>query len=273
MEIGVLGPFFFRVNGRDAAPGAPRVREMLALFSLRVNHIVLLHELVRELWGEDPPQSAKITLQTYIVRLRQKLAETLQREGIKHSPKDLLGTRHGGYQLTVERDSLDFLGFEDLVAKGRRELAAGDHVSASALLRSALALWRGPVLVDVRAGSLLDTHIARLTATRLTAAEQLMESELRQGNHLDILGDLMELAAEHPFHENLHAQLMVALYRSSRRFQALEVFGRLRNTLAEDLGLDPSPQLQRLHQALLGGDPVLDDLAHGKGLLLDRFAA
>ncbi|MEU0339611.1 AfsR/SARP family transcriptional regulator [Streptomyces bobili] len=273
MEIGTLGPLRFRINETDATPRAPKIRQMLALFTVRSNQVVLLRDLVQELWGENPPQSTKITLQTYIVRLRQQLTKGLARGGVSLDSKDLLQTFHGGYQLTVDPTYLEYRRFEELAVRGRRELLAGDCARASLSLRSALDLWRGPALVDVRTGPLLQPHVTRMNNARVTADEQLMEAELRQGRHLDILGDLADLAAENPFHENLHAQLMIALHRAGRRSQALEVFARLRGTLAEDLGIDPSHQLHRLHAAILNGDPTLEDLSHRAGILLDCSAA
>lgn len=273
MEIGTLGPFRFRINENDATPKAPKIREMLALFAVRSNQVVLMRDLTQELWGERPPQSAKITLQTYIVRLRQQLAKDLTQSGVAFDSKDLLQTFHGGYQLTIPPSALEYRRFEELSTRGRRQLAVGDYSGASLTLRSALDMWRGPALVDVRTGPLLQAHVTRLNNARVTAVEQLMEAELRQGRHLDILGDLTDLTAEHPFHENLHAQLMVALCRVGRRSQALEVFTRLRAALVEDLGIDPSNQLTRLHQAILNGDLSLEKLPRRGEILLDCFAA
>ncbi|MBG0853549.1 AfsR/SARP family transcriptional regulator [Streptomyces spinoverrucosus] len=273
MEIGTLGPFRFQINGNEAGPRAPKIRQMLALFSVRSNQVVLMQHLVQELWSEYPPRSAKITLQTYIVRLRQQLAKNLEESGTALDPKDLLQTFHGGYQLTVDPAVLEYRRFEELAARGRREIATGDYARAALLLRSALDMWRGSALVDISTGPLLHAHVTRLNNARVTAVEQLMEAELRQGRHLDILGDLTDLTAEHPFHENLHAQLMVALYRAGRRSQALEVFAGLRSALVTHLGIDPSYRLNRLHRAILNGDQTLEDLPQSGGILLDRFAA
>ncbi|MEU2764470.1 MULTISPECIES: AfsR/SARP family transcriptional regulator [unclassified Streptomyces] len=273
MEIGTLGPFRFRINEEDATPGAPKIRQMLALFAVRSNQVVLLQDLVRELWGEAPPQSMKITLQTYIVRLRQKLSNHLTEGGTPIDSKDLLQTFHGGYRLTVDPGVLEHRRFEEFSARGRHALLSGDSATASLLLRSALDLWRGPALVDVCTGSLLQAHVTRMNNSRTITVEQLMEAEIRQGRHLDVLGDLTDLAAENPFDENLHAQLMIALYRAGRRSQALEVFARLRGTLVADLGIDPSRRLNRLHGAILSGDPTLENLPSQGGTLLDCFAA
>ncbi|WP_431990649.1 AfsR/SARP family transcriptional regulator [Streptomyces albogriseolus] len=273
MDIGTLGPFRFRINETEATPRAPKIRQMLALFTVRSNQVVLLQDLVQELWSDNPPQSTKITLQTYIVRLRQQLSNDLAEGGASIGSKDLLQTFHGGYRLTVDPAVLEHRRFEELSTRGRRALLSGDSATASLTLRSALDLWRGAALVDVRTGPLLQAHVTRMNNARVSAVEQLMEAEIRQGRHLDVLGDLTDLAAENPFHENLHAQLMIALYRAGRRSQALEVFARLRGTLVEDLGIDPSRQLNRLHGAILNGDPTLEDLPHQGGTLLDCFAA
>ncbi|MFC9057716.1 BTAD domain-containing putative transcriptional regulator [Streptomyces sp. NPDC057074] len=273
MDVRTLGPFEFHVEGVDVTPGAPKVRQMLALFTVRSNQIVLLRDLTQELWGENPPPSAKITLQTYIVRLRQQITASLERTGRAFDPKELIQTRHGGYQLAVDAASLEYRRFEEMATVGRHEIGAGEYLRASSSLRSALDLWRGPALVDVTTGSLLQAHVTRLNRVRLTAVEQLMEAELHLGRHLDVLGDLTDLAAENPFHEPLHAQLMVALYRAGRRPQALEVFARLRGALIEDLGIDPSLRLGRLHQAILNGDAALEAQASRDGYSLDGIAA
>jgi DNA-binding SARP family transcriptional activator len=257
MEIGVLGSLTFHVDSRNVTPSAAKPRKILALLAIRGNQFVPVSDLISEVWNDDPPPSVKGTLQSYLVRLRKLLDDG----------SNAVSTGYGGYRLGVERGALDTHRFEEYARRGRQARLAGDDERAAHLMRSALDVWRGPPLVDVELGPLLAIHAARLAEARLTVLEQLMESELRLGRHLDILGELTELTAQYPYHENLHAQLMTALYRAARRPQALEVFHRLRNRLADELGLDPSSGIQRLHHAVLAGDPSLDRPAGGWRLL------
>jgi DNA-binding SARP family transcriptional activator len=266
MEIRVLGPLTCHVDGRSAVPSAGKPRKLLALLAVRRNQFVPVGDLVRELWDEDPPRSVKVTLQSYVARLRTLLGK---RSG---AGSDRLRTEHGGYRLTVERTNVDVGRFEDATDRGRAALLAGEFERAAQQFRAALDVWRGPAFADVHTGLLLGIHAARLAETRLATVEQLMESELWLGRHLEILRELTELIAENPYHENLHAQLMRALYRSARRHQALEVFHRLRGRLAEDLGLDPSPRMRHLHRAVLGDDPSLE-LPIDRSALLAGIAA
>jgi DNA-binding SARP family transcriptional activator len=135
----------------------------------------------------------------------------------------------------------------------------GDHEAASRLLRSALDVWRGPALVDVQIGIRLGVKVNGLEESRLGVMESRIEADLRLGRHHMLLGELAELAARFPMHENLCAQYMTALYRSGRKWRALEVFRRLRETLVDELGLEPSRHVQSVQQAILNSDPTLDE--------------
>lgn len=258
MDIKVLGPLAAQERGQSVVPSAAKPRQILALLALEADRVVTVPTLMEELWGEGVPRSAATTLQTYILQLRRKIAAALESDGERHA-KDVLVTQHGGYLLQVQPGCVDVQEFAELTASGRAASDAGKDQAASELLGRALAMWRGPALVDVRVGSVLELEVLRLEEDRLAALELRLSADLRLGRHTELISELSVLAARHPMHENFCALLMLALYRSGNSWRALEVYQRLRSTLVKDLGLEPSSRLQRLHQAVLSGDPSLDD--------------
>ena len=271
VEISLLGPFIIRAGGVNLGPTAPKPRQVLALLAMHANQVVSVSALIRELWDEDPPRSALATLQTYILQLRRLLATT---PGIRSSAvsNELLITSAGGYLLRLDPELLDLHRFERLATEGRTALARNDDERAGWVLREALAEWRGQPLVDVHAGPLLRFHLVRLEEARLTALEHRFEADLRIGLHREVLSELAFLAAQHPLHENLHAELMVALYRSGRRSEALTVFHRMRARLVDELGLEPSMKMQRIQQAILATAPGLDVPQRRSSLAISAFA-
>jgi DNA-binding SARP family transcriptional activator len=260
MEIKVLGPLDAQLAGRSIVPTAGKPRQILALLALHRNRIISVPILMEEIWGVKLPRSALTTLQTYIMQLRRMIGAALGPDS-PHTAKDVLVTSHGGYLLRMPPDAPDALDvgtYEHLVYQGRAAFDTGDSEQASRLLRQALELWRGPALVDVRAGSILEIETMRLEESRLGTLELRITADLQLGRHAALLTELMALAARNPLHEGLHSQIMVALYRCGRQAQALDVYHRLRGRLVEELGLEPSTQLQRVHQAVLTADPSLD---------------
>jgi len=175
--------------------------------------------------------------------------------------KSVLVTSHGGYLLNVPADDLDVRWYERMASAGQRAMQSGDYESASRLLRSALAIWRGPALVDVQIGIPLSFKVNGLEEHRLGIQETCIEADLRLGRHHMLLGELGELCARYPMHENVCTQYMTALYRSGRKWRALEVFRRLRDTLVNELGVEPSPHVQQVQHAILNSDPKLDEPA------------
>ncbi|MEU6679797.1 AfsR/SARP family transcriptional regulator [Streptomyces sp. NPDC046925] len=257
MDIDVLGPLGVRVGGVAVMPTAPKPRKVLALLALHVDRVVPVGLLVEELWGERPPRSARTTLQTYILQLRELIGAALE-QGAESaeasgdvSAKDVLVTAPGGYVLRGGGGSSDVVEFERLAGMGYRAMDGEDFAGAARLLREALALWSGSALADVRAGVQLEMEVRRLEETRLCALYQRIEADLRLGRHRELLGELTVLVSRYRTHENLHGQFMLALYRSGRRGEALSVYQRLRQALVRDLGLEPSPELRRLQQAIL----------------------
>ncbi|GAA2382206.1 hypothetical protein GCM10010420_00010 [Streptomyces glaucosporus] len=257
MEIRVLGPLTAVERGVSIVPSAAKPRQILALLALQADHVVTVPTLMEEIWGENVPRSAATTLQTYILQLRRRIAVALEDDPTREA-KDVLVTQHGGYLLQVQPGQVDVQEFEQLAASGRAAYDAGDDRVASELLGRALAMWHGPALVDVRVGSVLELEVLRMEEDRMAALERRIDADLRLGRHTELVPELRVLSARHPMHENFCAQLMVALHRSGNSWRALEAYQRLRGTLIEELGMEPSPKLQRLHQAVLSGDPQLD---------------
>jgi len=246
MQYRILGPFVVAKDGVEVVIGSGKQRALLVLLLLHANEAVSTDRLIDHLWSESRSKSATKVLQNYVSRLRRLLGE------------GALITRTHGYELRVERGELDADCFDDLVSEGRRALAAGDPERAWAHLAEALALWRGPALADFAYEPFAVAEIERLEGRRLTAVTERIEADLRLGRHEALIGELEALVGRHPLQERLRGQLMLALYRSGRQAEALQVYRATRGVLVHELGIEPSKELQRLEQAILVHDPVLD---------------
>lgn len=256
MDIEVLGPLSVREHGISVAPTAPKPRQVLALLALNADHVVPVSTLIEELWDEKPPRSARTTLQTYILQLRELIGEALVRgDDEQATAKDILVTLPGGYRLETRGGTLDFQELERRAGAGYRAMDAEDYAGAAKRLRDALSLWTGTALADVQAGSQITLEVSRLEETRLCALDQRIEADLRLGHHRGLLSELTVLVNQYPMHESLHGQFMLALYRSGRRGEALNVYQRLRTTLVRELGLEPSTALGRLQRSILMTHP------------------
>jgi DNA-binding SARP family transcriptional activator/tetratricopeptide (TPR) repeat protein len=253
VEFGVLGPLDVRANGQALAIGPAKHRALLAALLLEPNHFVSIERLLTVLWGEEPPKSATTLLRLYVHNLRKLLGAVSPGEFV--CPQ--LHTRPGGYLLEVAPEQLDWYRFRRLVEDARRISALGMLEPAADRLRNALALWRGPALADIESDFLKQGEGHRLEEHRLQALEARIEIDLRLGRHDELVGELGVLTVSHPERERLCQQLMLALYRSGRRAEALAVYRSTRQTLVEELGLEPSPTLQELERAILLNDPVL----------------
>src|SRR5438128_785200 len=245
MEYRVLGSLeVVDGRGRPLALGGARQQSVLASLILRAGRTVPLQRLVEELW-EKPPKTAEKTVQVYVSRLRRQL-ET-----------GAIESRRGGYALVLDGDQLDLARFEQIAGEGREALGAGDCERAATLLRDALALWRGPALAGLTSEAL--RHQAeRLEELRLTVLEDRLEADLGCAREAEIVPELKALVAEHPFRERLRALLMLALYRSGRQTEALDVYRETRGLLADQLGLEPSETLRELERRMLAHDPELE---------------
>lgn len=257
MDFGVLGPLTFCCGSENVAPSAPKQRSVLATLLVHADQLVPVHGLLRELWDEQPPVSALTTLQTYVLNLRRLIAGRTC-STTADVAQSVLITRNGGYMLRTDRGTLDLNKYHSLVAAGRTALSIGDDVEGVELLSRALGLWRGPALVDVQVGRLLESKRRQFEESRLVVLEYMLDAQLRLGMCREVLVELAALTVENPLNEGLHAQYMRALHLSGRRVNALDVFRRLRENLVGELGLDPGPPVQRLHRAILNSEVDFD---------------
>ncbi|MFF1446504.1 BTAD domain-containing putative transcriptional regulator [Streptomyces sp. NPDC058295] len=251
MDIEVLGPLNVRLAESSIVPSAGKPRQLLALLALRSGHLVPIPTLMEELWGEHIPRSAQTTLQTYVLQLRRLIKKALPANS-PLTPKEVLITRFGSYQLNSDPGRCDADLFHKKAMAGNRALERGAVAEASALLGGALDMWRGPALADVPAGRILEIEMLAMDEARTRAQQLRFEADLRLGRHGEILGELLILAARNPLSENICALLMTALQRSGHTWRALETFQQLRGTLVRELGVEPSPRIQQLHQEILG---------------------
>jgi DNA-binding SARP family transcriptional activator len=235
LEFRLLGPLEVSDETGDLLLGGQKQRAVLALLLLDANRVVSTDRLIDALWGESPPRTAATSLQNFVSQLRKTLGpETVE-------------TRPPGYVLRASPEQIDLERFQRLVEDARSHDA---HARAKGL-REALSLWRGPALADFRFDAWAETEIARLEEVRLAVVEERIAAELDAGRHAALVGELESLVAQHPVRERLRAQLMLALYRSGRQTEALDVYQQARRWLIEQLGIEPSNELQELHGAIL----------------------
>jgi DNA-binding SARP family transcriptional activator/tetratricopeptide (TPR) repeat protein len=253
VEFRVLGPVEATVDGVPLELGGPKERALLAILLLHANHAVPAAYLIDQLWQDQPPMTAPNLLHGHVSRLRRML----RRSEAGTTPGGIVMTKGQGYLLKLEPGQLDLDRFERLVARARQAMAEAAPQRAAACLTEALALWHGPALADIPRGPLVDAESARLEACRHAALEARIEADLACGRHSELVGELDALVAGYPTHERFRAQLMLALYRSGRQSEALRVYRDGRAVLAEELGLEPGPDLQRLERAILTADPSL----------------
>ena len=228
--------------------GGFRERTLLVRLLLSANRVVSASQLIEDLWSGRPPPHSLATLRVYIFRLRRALGPA----------GESLVTYGPGYRLDIADGELDATRFEQLAKRARAELAAGDPELAAASLRQALDLWRGPALSDAVDLEFARADAVRLEEARLTALEDRIDADLACGHHTVVISELDGLVASHPLRERLWGQRILAMYRCGRQAAALEAYQELRVKLAEELGVDPTPELRRLHQAVLRQEPRLE---------------
>jgi DNA-binding SARP family transcriptional activator len=249
MKFQLLGPVE-AWNDHDKAKievHGSKMRTVLASLLLSCGRVVSDAKLIEMLWGEDPPSTTQAQIQTYASRLRGLLGTDVR---IERQPP--------GYRLNISsgRLHLDLAEFERLAAQGHLALAAGQMTTAVGLLSAALSLWRGQALAGVT-DHLAAVEQPRLEEARLTALEDRIDAGLALGEHVTLVTELTALVAAQPLRERPRTQLMLALHRCGRTADALAAYQEFRRTLASELGLDPSAELQKLHQSILTGDPAL----------------
>ena len=263
IEIRILGSLEVRLMGCPVVPTAAKPRTVLALLAVHANRFVPIELVVGELWGTAPPRKSKAVIQTYVLQLRKLIATALRRCGERDADarsKQILGTGPSGYILNCDAE-IDAVHFERITEAGHRAREQGNYPDASKFFAQALALWRGRALTDVQQGAHLNAELCRLEEMRLNVLDCRIGADLKIGRNHEVLGELTALIASHPTHEGLCAHLMLALYRSGRRLEALEVYRRLRTNLVAEAGLEPSPALRRLHRSMLTPERVQEDIA------------
>ena len=246
MHFRLLGPLEVDADGLPVSLGGARARALLALLLVHRNEVVPLDKIVDELWTE-PPKTAEQVVRVYVSNLRKAL-----------EPPQVILTRGSGYLLQVGADDVDVDRFDALRTEGHRLLAAGEVAQAAETLGEALALWRGAPLQDFAYERFAQSEIGRLEGLRLATLEDLFDARLASGQDSELVADLEQLVGTNPLRERLRAQLMLALYRSGRQADALEVYQRGRRHLVDELGLEPSESLRRLEARILQQDHELD---------------
>ncbi|HET8951022.1 MAG TPA: BTAD domain-containing putative transcriptional regulator [Solirubrobacteraceae bacterium] len=236
MQITLLGPVEAASVDGPVALGGPKPRALLAMLALDAGSPVSAERLIDGLWGDEPPATAAKMVQLYVSQLRKAMAA--------HGEPDAIETRGRAYQLQLGRERVDAGRFERLLAQGAA--------------REALDLWRGPALADVAGEPFAAPEIRRLDELRASALEVAIDQDLDAGRHRELLPEIEALLAQEPLRERLHAQRMLALYRSGRQAEALEAYRHARATLVEQVGVEPGPELRRLHEAILRQDPSLE---------------
>lgn len=252
----VLGPLRALRQEDELRLGPAQRRVILAVLLLQRNHPIGRDQLIDAVWGTHPPAYAVNLLQQHVSQLRRTLEPDRQRR----SPAALLAWTGTGYLLEVPPNDLDLGVFDREAARGRAARAAGDLPTAASALHTATQLWRGPVC-DGLSSPLLDTERVRLAERRLDLLADRIEVDMALVPAPELIGELRRLVVEYPLWERLHGLLILALYRSGRRAQALAAYQDARHTLRDELGVEPAAALQRLHHQILTGDPALGGVA------------
>lgn len=254
MEFRFLGPIDIDEGGRNITPSAPKQRQVLALLLARANRRVSVPTLLAEVWDHEPPRTATTALQTYVASIRKTLGAATGRSA-RSVAGDRLLTDGNGYLLRVADGESDRARFDQLASQGRALMNDHHWEQATELLGEALAVWRGTPFCNVQHGSHLAAHARVLNEAHLASCEVRIEALLRCRRIGEAVSETAALVEEHLYHENLHAQLMRALYASGRRATALEVYQSLRRRMADDLGIGPSPAIRSLHHEMLQDQP------------------
>jgi WD40 repeat protein/DNA-binding SARP family transcriptional activator/class 3 adenylate cyclase len=245
IQFRVLGPLEVYAGGGPIPLGGPKQRAVLAHLLFRANELVPAETLVDEIWGEEPPEKARNVIQTYISHLRKALgSDRIQ----SHAP---------GYRLRLDSGELDAIRFDALMRDAKKALPVDPNIAVGTI-EDALALWRGPALADLADQPSLLAEAARLDELRLEAQEHRIEALLASGAQARMIGELETMLTRHPWRESLWGLLMLAFYREGRQAEALSTYQRAREILADELGIDPSPELTKLHDRVLNQDPGLD---------------
>jgi DNA-binding SARP family transcriptional activator len=253
VQVRILGPLEVRSDDRLMSVGGRKQRAVLGVLALRANETVLVENLVAAVWGESATVDAALgSLKVYVSNLRKLLGPT----GGPGSQR--IARTAGGYRLQLDENEFDLSQFRQDLDAARGALDAGDLQAAAVLFRRAEALWRGPPLPELADAVDLQPELRALQEAWISAVEDRVDVDLALRGHADVVEQLHRLVSNFPLRERLHGQLILALYRGGRQADALAAYRRLRKTLADELGIDPSPALQRLEQSVLAQDRALD---------------
>lgn len=259
MKYHVLGPLELLTSAGPLHIRGKRVRALLAVLLMYPGQVVPIERIVDDIWLDDPPRSAVENVRTYIYQLRSLLG---------HGPnRSVLESQPGGYRLVLDPEALDVTRFLRLAEEGRRAHRLGQHATASALLGDALALWRGAPLSGLDLGRAMRAKAVALEEQRWQVQADWISARMALGEHGELVAPLRELLGERPLDENLWCLLVTALYLAGRTGEALAAFDEARHTLVQELGIEPGPELRRLHGKVLRGDELLDASAPASGLL------
>ena len=253
VEFRVLGPLEVLHEGRPVNIGGPRQATLLSALLLEQDSIVPVNRLFEALWDEDPPRTARNQVQIAVSSIRHSVSAA--------SGRNHISTQHPGYVLRLGEDTLDARDFETSVAQARRLAAAGEDARAVEEYDRALAMWRGSALSGIDS-PLIQRAVVNLEELRIASVEERVEAELRAEPRQQTIGELIGLSREYPLREHLQALLITALHTAGRRAEALEVYRGTRATLIDQLGIEPGPELRRLHLAILNNDHVQRSDAH-----------
>lgn len=258
MRFKILGEFEIQTPARTMHPRGSMERVLLAALLVSLRQVVPTAALIDELWASHYPARVENALQAHVSRWRRRLVSLDPEAGAR------LVTHPAGYQLLVEDDELDAA---TVTAQLDRIRAGGWHDPQWTVieLRSLLKLWRGPALVGVNCGPIGRAAAIRYDELRIAAWEMLFDAELRSGNHTRMIPEIQDVLAKHSFNERFWQQFIVALYRSGRQVDALNVYRKLRHRLTEELGLEPSPAMRNYERAILAQDPRLNADPPGSG--------
>ncbi len=245
-DVDVLGPLTVLKGGTELDLGGPKQRLTLAVLIADIDHVVSTDGLIERIWGADPPPTARKAVQVHVSNLRRILGDAFP-----------LRTAPGGYMVQSADLCVDVVSFERELAAAKATLRT-DPLGTERVLTDAIARWRGPAYADLADESALVPEITRLTELRLQALEVRVDGHLRVGRHTDVVGELATLCTEHPYRERFRELHMLALYRSGRQTEALRAYQRTRSELVDELGINPGPSLQALHQQILEQATELD---------------
>ncbi|MDT0616059.1 AfsR/SARP family transcriptional regulator [Streptomyces lancefieldiae] len=256
MRYEIMGPVRVIHEEDQVNINAQKVATLLAVLLVRSNQVVTVDQLITEIWGDEPPRRVTAALHVYVSQIRK----FLKRSGREDGP---VLTRPHGYMLCLGSDVLDLRIFDELVGEGREGFRSRNFEAATRSFEEALGLCRGPLLGGACRGPILYGYQTWFNEVRLECMEMLIDARLALGRHRELVSDLYRLGTEHPLRETFHRQLMLALHRSDRQADALQVYQRARRTLNDELGLEPGRALQEMQHAILTADHrlVLPDCA------------